>query len=401
MQKIKEKDCSPSVLLPLHKHSHMHKILLVDDRPENLYSLESMLAEDDRIILKANSGEEALKIAFSEDLSLIMLDVQMPDMDGFEVAHMLKSTKRTKKTPIIFVTAISKEKKYMLQGLSEGAIDYLFKPLDIDITKAKVDTLLKFYTQQKELEQKNIELAKLNDEKNYFLGVASHDLRNPLGNILTLASFIEQESNNNLSPEHKNYLEVIINSGRHMLDLLNNLLDVSKIESGSMELQLQQGLITDIIQQSISENKLAADKKEISLEYSIADKLPKSSFDAMQIQQVLSNLISNAIKYSHKGTHVEINADLQHDSIVVTVKDQGQGIPIAEQANLFLPFSKTSVKSTNGEKSTGLGLTIAKKVIEAHGGSIWMTSTVGQGSSFCFSLPLENVSIHQPAMMLK
>lgn len=379
----------------------MHKILLVDDRPENLYSLESMLSEDDRIILKANSGEEALKIAFSEDLSLIMLDVQMPDMDGFEVAHMLKSTKRTKNTPIIFVTAISKEKKYMLQGLSEGAIDYLFKPLDIDVTKAKVETLLKFYTQQKELEQKNIELAKLNEEKNYFLGVASHDLRNPLGNILTLASFIEQESNNNLSAEHKNYLEVIINSGRHMLELLNNLLDVSKIESGSMELQLQQGLITDIIQQSISENKLAADKKEISLEYSIADKLPKSSFDAMQIQQVLSNLISNAIKYSHKGTHVEINADLQNDSIVVTVKDQGQGIPIAEQANLFLPFSKTSVKSTNGEKSTGLGLTIAKKVIEAHGGSIWMTSTVGQGSSFCFSLPLESVTSLHPEMLIK
>lgn len=378
----------------------MHKILLVDDRPENLYSLESMLTEDDRIILKANSGEEALKIAFSEDLSLIMLDVQMPDMDGFEVAHMLKSTKRTKKTPIIFVTAISKEKKYMLQGLSEGAIDYLFKPLDIDVTKAKVETLLKFYAQQRELEQKNIELAKLNEEKNYFLGVASHDLRNPLGNILTLASFIELEENT-LSPEHKNYLEVIISSGRHMLDLLNNLLDVSRIESGAMELQLQHGLITDIILQSINENKISADKNEISLEYSIADKLPKTNFDAIQIQQVLSNLISNAIKYSHKGTHVEINADLQNDSIVVTVKDQGQGIPLAEQANLFMPFSKTSVKSTNGEKSTGLGLTIAKKVIEAHGGAIWMSSNVGQGSAFSFSLPLQTATSHQPSMMMK
>jgi signal transduction histidine kinase len=359
-----------------------------------------MLTEDDRIILKANSGEEALKIAFSEDLSLIMLDVQMPDMDGFEVAHMLKSTKRTKKTPIIFVTAISKEKKYMLQGLSEGAIDYLFKPLDIDVTKAKVETLLKFYAQQRELEQKNIELAKLNEEKNYFLGVASHDLRNPLGNILTLASFIELEENT-LSPEHKNYLEVIISSGRHMLDLLNNLLDVSRIESGAMELQLQHGLITDIILQSINENKISADKNEISLEYSIADKLPKTNFDAIQIQQVLSNLISNAIKYSHKGTHVEINADLQNDSIVVTVKDQGQGIPLAEQANLFMPFSKTSVKSTNGEKSTGLGLTIAKKVIEAHGGAIWMSSNVGQGSAFSFSLPLQTATSHQPSMMMK
>ena len=124
-----------------------HKILIVDDRQENLYSLESMLAEEGREIIKANSGEEALRIAFREDLSLILLDVQMPEMDGFEVAHMLKSTKRTRKTPIIFVTAISKEKKYMLQGLDEGAMDYLFKPLDIDITRAKVNTLLQFYNQ--------------------------------------------------------------------------------------------------------------------------------------------------------------------------------------------------------------------------------------------------------------
>ena len=131
-----------------------HKILLVDDRPENLYSLECMLAEDDREILKAGSGDEALKIAFREDLSLILLDVQMPEMDGFEVANMLKSTKRTRKIPIIFVTAISKEKKYMLQGLDEGAFDYLFKPLDTDVTRAKVKTLLQFYAQQKEIEIK-------------------------------------------------------------------------------------------------------------------------------------------------------------------------------------------------------------------------------------------------------
>lgn len=121
-----------------------HKILIVDDRPENLYSLECMLAEDDRIILKAESGDEALKIAFREELSLILLDVQMPEMDGFEVANMLKSTKRTRKIPIIFVTAISKEKKYILKGLDEGAFDYLFKPLDTDITRSKVKTLLQF-----------------------------------------------------------------------------------------------------------------------------------------------------------------------------------------------------------------------------------------------------------------
>lgn len=369
-----------------------HKILIVDDRPENLYSLESMLSEDDRIILKADSGEEALKIAFNEDLSLIMLDVQMPEMDGFEVAHMLKSTKRTKKTPIIFVTAISKEKKYMLQGLEEGAMDYLFKPLDTDITRAKVDTLLKFYAQQKELEQKNLELTKLNEEKNYFLGVASHDLRNPLGNIITLASFIQNDNGMNLSKENNNYIDVIINSGRHMLDLLNNLLDVTKIESGTMDLELKHMHIADVIQQSINENKLSADRKGISLEFSISDNIPMNTFDPMQIQQVLNNLISNAIKYSHKNTNIEINTELQNEKIIVTVKDQGQGIPENEQHNIFVPFNKTSVKSTNGEKSTGLGLTIAKKVVESHGGEIWLNSEVGTGTSFSFSLPLTTIN---------
>jgi signal transduction histidine kinase len=378
----------------------IHKILIVDDRPENLYSLESMLTEDDRIILKANSGEEALKIAFNEDLSLIMLDVQMPEMDGFEVAHMLKSTKRTKKTPIIFVTAISKEKKYMLQGLEEGAMDYLFKPLDTNVTRAKVDTLLKFYAQQKELELKNIELAKLNEEKNYFLGVASHDLRNPLGNIITLASFVKNNSNANLDEENKNYIDVIISTGRQMLDLLHSLLDVTKIESGTMNLQLKNMLISDVILQSINENKISADRKGISLEFSISDNIPISTFDPLQIQQVLNNLISNAIKYSHNNTNIEINTALQNSKIIVTVKDQGQGIPKHEQSGVFVPFNKTSVKGTNGEKSTGLGLTIAKKVIESHGGEIWLRSEVGTGTSFCFSLPLQAINEHEKVNIL-
>ena len=373
-----------------------HKILIVDDRQENLYSLESMLAEEGREIIKANSGEEALRIAFREDLSLILLDVQMPEMDGFEVAHMLKSTKRTRKTPIIFVTAISKEKKYMLQGLDEGAMDYLFKPLDIDITRAKVNTLLQFYNQQKELEEKNVELLRFNEEKNYFLGVASHDLRNPLGNILTLASFIEQEAWNYLSDEHRSYLEVIISSGKNMMDMLNNLLDVTKIESGHYDLQFQQVKIVDLIQEIIKENKINADKKQIALEFSVSDNLPTISIDLNQVNQALSNLVSNSIKYSHPNTVVEITAEIKEAEMIISVIDQGQGIPETELANVFVPFNKTSVRSTAGEKSTGLGLTIVKKIIESHGGKLWLTSKVGVGSTFCFSLPIKNIEINEP-----
>ncbi len=365
----------------------MHKILLVDDRTENLYALENILASENRTILKASSGEEALKIAFSEDLSLILLDVQMPVMDGFEVAHLLKQTNRTKKTPILFVTAISKEKKYMLKGYQEGCIDYLFKPLDIDITQAKVNTLLKFYEQQRELEFKNIELAKLNQEKNYFLGVASHDLRNPIGNIISLVNILEDELRDQLSDDLREMLHMMQDSGRDMLELLNNLLDVSKIESGNMNLKFKNNSIAEIIQKSINDNIRTANAKQIILDYNIADNLPNVCFDRIHLQQVLNNLISNAIKFSFGNTHVEINVRLKKEEVIISVKDQGQGIPSNDIHRVFLPFARTSVSSTNGEKSTGLGLTIAKRIVEAHGGNIWLSSEVGKGTTFFFSLP--------------
>jgi signal transduction histidine kinase len=366
----------------------MHKILLVDDRPENLYSLENILANENRIILKASSGEEALKIAFSEDIALILLDVQMPVMDGFEVAHMLKQTNRTKKTPILFVTAISKEKKYMLKGYQEGCIDYLFKPLDVDITQAKVNTLLKLHDQQRELEIKNAELAKLNQEKNYFLGVASHDLRNPIGNIISLVHILEDELGDTLSLEMKEMLQMMHDSGRDMLELLNNLLDVSKIESGKMNLNLKNDSIAGIIQKSINDNIRTANAKSIVLDYNIGDNIPQVAFDKIHLQQVLNNLISNAIKFSFGNTHVEINVIRKESDVVISVKDQGQGIPSNDIHRVFLPFARTSVASTNGEKSTGLGLTIAKRIVEAHGGNIWLSSEVGKGTTFFFSLPI-------------
>lgn len=374
-----------------------HKILIVDDRPENLYSLECILAQDDREIFQANSGEEALKIAFQEDLSLILLDVQMPDMDGFEVANILKSTKRTRKTPIVFVTAISKEKKYMLKGLEEGAIDYLFKPLDTDITCAKVNMLLQLYAQQIEIEHKNVELNKLNEEKNYFLGMASHDLRNPLGNIITFANFIEDEAAISLSEEHKNYLKIIINTSRGMMELLDNLLDISRIESGEMMGIKSDFNVKDFIISCVNQTKNSADKKNIQLGFSIGDSVKSIHGNQVQLSQVLINLISNAIKFSHAKTSVEVTADILDGQVVIKVTDQGQGIPESEQSKVFDAFTKTSVRSTAGEGSTGLGLNIAKKLIENHGGKIWLTSKKGKGSTFAFSIPLVQEKTPQKA----
>lgn len=372
-----------------------HKILIVDDRTENLYSLECMLAEDDREILKAQSGDEALKIAFQEEISLILLDVQMPEMDGFEVANMLKSTKRTRKIPIIFVTAISKEKKYILQGLGEGAFDYLFKPLDSDITKSKVKTLLQLYAQQKEIELKNSELHRLNEEKNYFLGMASHDLRNPLGNILTLVNLIDDEIGNLMPQDHRKYLKIVQSTSKHMMELLNELLDISRIEAGLNTYKPRTVSVHDLLQETISGHKAHADKKQIHLSYSLPDANMTLLCDKNQIMQVMNNLVSNAIKYSHNGSPIELIVEQNPQDTIFHIQDHGQGIPQQEHKRLFEAFSRTSVKSTGGESSTGLGLNIARKLIECHGGKIWLKSEVGKGTTFSFSIPQQ--PILQPA----
>lgn len=363
-----------------------HQILLVDDREENLYALENMLLDDDRFFFKALSGKEALKIAFKEDLSLVLLDVQMPEMDGFEVAQLLKSTARTKKIPIVFVTAISKENKYVVKGLEGGAVDYLFKPLDTEITRAKVSTLLQLFRQQQELEQKNKELAQLNEQKNYFLGMAAHDLRNPLGNIQTFSDFILNESGSSMSEQHLEFLKIIRNSSTFMLNMVNSLLDVSVIESGNLDLHLETTNMVELIKNNINLNKNLSEKKNITLLFNSTIENIEVSIDKTQIEQVLNNLITNAIKFSNSGTVVEINLERNEKEVTLSVKDHGQGIPKAEVEKLFNPFQKTSVKSTAGEKSTGLGLAIVKKIVEAHHGKIWVESEVGQGTTFRFSL---------------
>ncbi len=365
-------------------------ILLVDDREENLISLEGMLLADDRSFFRATSGNDALKIAAKENISLIMLDVQMPGMDGFETAEYLKQNAKTKKIPIVFVTAINKDTKYVLKGLTDGgAIDYLFKPLDIAITRAKVDTLLKLYNQQLELEKVNSELQKLNEKKNYFLGMAAHDLRNPLGNINLFSTFLLEETSDILNEGQIEYLNNIIYSSDYMLNLVNNLLDVSKIEAGKLVLKLNTFNIVELIRKNIYLNKFIAKKKNIDIFFEPVLEQIDVVADSQQIEQVLNNLFSNAVKFSEKGKHIEVFVTIKEKLAEISVKDSGKGIPEDELNKLFRPFSKTSVTSTDGEQSTGLGLAIVKKIIEQHNGTILVSSQVGVGSVFSFTLPLQ------------
>jgi signal transduction histidine kinase len=238
----------------------------------------------------------------------------------------------------------------------------------------------------RELHKKKSELEQLNEVKNHFLGVAAHDLRNPLGAIMNYSEYMLSEGES-FSGEHLEFLSNIRYLSEFMLSLLDDLLDISALESGKLEPMNEPGIFDDFIEQVVSVNRPFAKQKEIDLV--LDSQLPReiSLFDEHRLRQVLNNLISNAIKFSSPKTRVTIEAYKKDSSLFVQVKDQGPGIPQEEQGRLFSAFPKISVRSTGGERSTGLGLAITKKIVSSLKGKIWAESTVGKGSTFFCQLP--------------
>jgi signal transduction histidine kinase len=243
----------------------------------------------------------------------------------------------------------------------------------------------------RELQKKNVQLDQLNKLKNQFLGMAAHDLRNPISSIIMFSELVlESESEDfRISNHLRKIMEVIRTSSEFMLRMLEELLDVVKIESGKLQLNFEKVNLETFLNKNIDINALLAAKKEIKLILNIPQPLPEIAIDPIKIEQVLNNLISNAIKYSHNKTTVTVSAFSTDQYIIVSVQDQGQGIPENELQKVFVPFSLLSVKGTAGEKSTGLGLSIVKRIVTGHLGRIWVESEVGKGSTFSFTLPLK------------
>jgi PAS domain S-box-containing protein len=238
------------------------------------------------------------------------------------------------------------------------------------------------------LQQSNVQLRELNKQKNEFLGMAAHDLRNPIAVIQNASSVLSRYSSENLSEKQKEFLKKIYDTSKFMLELLNSLLDISRIESGKLELEISKNNYPDFVRTNIEFNRFFATEKGISIDSVLSDDIPLVDFDRNKIEQVLNNLISNAIKYSHPNTAIRIEVLKQQDFVLTKVIDQGQGIPKDELPHVFKPFQKASTKPTAGEKSTGLGLAIVKKIVEGHQGIIGVESEVGIGSTFFFRLPL-------------
>jgi signal transduction histidine kinase len=354
-------------------------ILLVDDRIENLVSVEAALENSSRQFFKALSGEEALRIANTEEIGLILLDVQMPVMDGFSVARKLRENERTKDISIIFITAINREEKYLLQGFEEGAVDYLFKPLNINLLEAKIRVYERLYLQQRELKAYTEQLKNVNQQMNEFAYIVSHDLKAPLRGIASLGDFIEEELGDKITPPISDILRMIKQRTERMQNLIDGILQYSRmsfLETKAEDVNTHE-LVTSVVD-------LLAPHQNIKI--LISNDLPIIFAQRIKLHEVFQNLISNAIKYnkSEDGT-ISVTATELDNYWEFTIEDTGIGIKPEHVGKIFSIFHTLQPKDKS--ESTGIGLTIVKKLVEQVGGEVKVYSEFGKGSQFTFSWP--------------
>lgn len=351
-------------------------ILLVDDRMENLLALEQMLLSENREFVQATSGNEALKLALkNEDIGLIMLDVQMPDMDGFEVARLLKANAKTKDISIIFVTAINKEESHVLKGFEKGGVDYLSKPLDINITRAKVDVFERLYFYQQELRHALKDKEQINGQLERFMHVVAHDLKSPLSGITGLLLLMKEEEEIKDSPFLLEYADMAIDATSKLADMITAILDYS------LEHQFQQKE-ENVDVKELLEELVRMLFPPTHVKISIGAGMPVIYTSRQKLQQVFQNLLSNAIKYNDKEVaKIEIGCKQEGDFYTFCVKDNGPGIEEKDNERIFRLFEKIDVDNAKG---TGIGLNILKLLVETQGGKVWVESMRGEGSCFYF-----------------
>jgi two-component system, sensor histidine kinase and response regulator len=376
------------------------KILLVDDKAENLVSLESLLSEDgdDITYLFANSGEEALKVALQEELALILLDVQMPGMNGYEVARFLRDISKTRDIPIIFVTAINQEDAHVLEGFEVGAVDFLFKPLHPSITKAKVAAFVRFYLQKKELERahrrtqeinkeleervlaRTQELTRVNKDLDNFVYTASHDLKAPINNIeglvLALTDVLHSPTPDQVETEAILYMmQDAVGRFKHTLMDLTEVAKLQHQDEAHLESVHFEDLLNDV---RLNINDLIAKfDAVIKADFSA---VPEIFFSRKNLRSIIYNLVSNAIKYSSPNRRplIQLSTWQEGGFTVLAVKDNGLGLKSEDKVKVFGMFKRLH----SHVEGTGVGLAIVKRIVENCDGKIEFDTELGIGSEF-------------------
>jgi len=414
------------------------KVLLVDDRPENLLALEAILEPLGQILVRADSGPHALRCVLEMEFAAILLDVQMPGMNGFEVAEIIKSRERSRTIPIIFLSAISKEDAYVFKGYSMGAVDYVFKPFNPDVLRSKVSVFVDLFVKQRELqrqgellreaEKRELELehrtsmleaearaasklTQMNDElhrrqvaleqamgaRNRFYASMSHELRTPINAVIGYSTLMLDNIYGPLNVKQKEGLQRTLKAARHLLELVNDVLDLSKIEAGKIELSLQPVMFPSLIEDLFVTVRPLADEYGSTLGLEMEGASFNVVSDPRRVRQVVLNLLSNAIKFG-EGKPITVSCKQTEDhGVEIAVIDQGVGIAAEDIPRIFEEFVQVSESKQPG---TGLGLPISRRLAQLLDGSLTVCSTPGKGSTFRLTLPasLEDDLAGEPAL---
>lgn len=390
-------------------------ILLVDDKPDDLLTMEAVLSPLRQNIMKAGSGKEALRFTLENDFAVILLDVQMPIMNGFETAELIRARDKSKETPIIFVTSGFSSDEEIFRGYaSAGAVDYIMKPVLPEILQAKVKTFVELAKKNKLLQQqterlksvneelkkeisermrteeelrlRTQELARSNSELEHFAYVASHDLQEPLRMVSSFVQVLAQGYKGRLDKDADECIKFVVAGTKRMQDLIDDLLAYARIGMHPRPLKPVDSVVA--CEQAISNLGKTCEKSNARIK---RDFLPFVAADSIQLVQLFQNLISNAIRFrSESPPEVFIGATRKDSEWVFFVKDNGIGIESQYFSRIFVIFQRLNPREYSG---TGIGLSICKKIVENHGGRIWVESTPGKGSTFYFTLPALNSDI--------
>ena len=356
-------------------------ILLVDDHYENLLALEAILDRLGQNLVKASSGEEALKCLLDQDFALILMDVQMPTMDGFETARLIRNREKTKDTPIIFLTAINRDASHISYGYSLGAVDYIFKPLNPEILVSKVSVFVELFKKTKELKQ---QLAAYKELETFTYSI-SHDLGAPLRMINSFSSLLLERYSKVLDESGKEFLNIISSQAKQMKQLIDDLLNFSRISQKGVDRSSIS--MNELAEYVVTEIKKLLPDRTIDI---IIDELPPTLGDRTMIKQVLYNLISNSFKYTRYKDKplIKIGYIARDNEIVYFVEDNGVGFDMQYANKLFDVFQR--LHSEVEFEGTGIGLAIVRRIIQKHGGKVFAEGKVNNGAKFLFSLPKIN-----------
>lgn len=357
------------------------KCLLVDDLEENLVALAALLKRDDVEILRARSGAEALDLLLAHDVALAIIDVQMPEMDGFELAELMRGSERTRQVPIIFSTAGLRDRHRMFKGYDLGAVDFLYKPIEPHILANKAEVFFQLYRQKQQLQQElreRTEALRLNE---MFAAILSHDLRTPLGAILSGAQLLQARSNDELVQRIAGRL---LSSGKRMARLVEDLLDLTRARlAGGIPIVRARADLGTIVQRVVQEQNAAypGARIEVSSEGDLA-----GDWDGERLAQVVSNLIGNALQHGRPGEPVRVRVDgTPSAEVTVSVTNAGEIAPDV-LPQLFDPFRRGE-PATGRQPGLGLGLYIAQQIVLAHRGQVRVQAAAGKDVTFTVSIP--------------